>query len=252
MIIAQREGYGIPAQSIRTIETDEGAALLDIEHGVCLNLSVVAAEIWRLLQLNHSVTEIVDYLEREFDASRAQIHEDVTQFIAMVQQKGLLVSARSARPRGRLPNLLSTCLLRWHKARSPTFIKRPDKHPHLLFMQAIAALCAFDLLRFGNHFDAICRFVQYWTVSDRVLPQAVIDQVCIALDYACLWYPKRALCLQRSVVRTCLLRNCGINAQMVLGGRNVPFQAHAWTEVCGAAIHERRDVQNVYLVWERF
>jgi hypothetical protein len=52
-------------------------------------------------------------------------------------------------------------------------------------------------------------------------------------------------------VTTCLLRTCGIPAQMVIGAQEFPFKAHAWTEVDGRAINERRDVQKVYLVWER-
>jgi hypothetical protein len=36
-----------------------------------------------------------------------------------------------------------------------------------------------------------------------------------------------------------------------LGAQTVPVKAHAWTEVDGKAINERRDVQRIYAVWER-
>jgi hypothetical protein len=78
------------------------------------------------------------------------------------------------------------------------------------------------------------------------MPEGEIDRVCAAVNYACVWYPKRVLCLQRSVVTTCLLRRCGVPARMVMGARSLPFKAHAWTEVDGRAINERRDVQRIY------
>jgi hypothetical protein len=48
-----------------------------------------------------------------------------------------------------------------------------------------------------------------------------------------------------------LLRRCGIPASMVMGAQMLPFKAHAWTEVDGRAINERREVQKVYTAWER-
>jgi hypothetical protein len=71
------------------------------------------------------------------------------------------------------------------------------------------------------------------------------------MNYACVFYPKHVLCLQRSAVTTCLLRDCGVPAKMVMGAQKVPFKAHAWTEVNCSAVNERRNVQKVYAVWER-
>lgn len=56
--------------------------------------------------------------------------------------------------------------------------------------------------------------------------------------------PKQVLCLQRSAVTTCLMRHNGLRATMVLGAQTLPFKAHAWTEVDGRAVNERRDVQS--------
>jgi len=120
-----------------------------------------------------------------------------------------------------------------------------------LFWKALIGLLLFDLLRFGNHFAKMHRFVRKWKVAYRTPPPDLVDRAYRALDFACLWYPKRALCLQRSVVMTCLLRSCGVPAHMVLGAQKFPFKAHAWTEVDGRAIHERKDVQRIYGVWER-
>jgi len=121
----------------------------------------------------------------------------------------------------------------------------------LLVWKAMLGLAAFDLLGFGSNFPKIHALVQSWSTSVSPSSPDLVDQVCHAVNRACFWYPKRVLCLQRSAVTTCLLRNCGLAAQMIIGAQKCPFKAHAWTEVDGLPINERRDVRAVYLVWER-
>ena len=55
-----------------------------------------------------------------------------------------------------------------------------------------------------------------------------INNVCVAVNRAMMWYPKQVLCLQRSVVTTCLLRSSGVEAQLVMGAQRTPFKAHPW------------------------
>lgn len=120
-----------------------------------------------------------------------------------------------------------------------------------LFWKALLGLLAFDLLGLGRNFSKMHGLVSRWRVTPRTVPREAVDRVCRAVNYACIWYPKRVLCLQRSAVTTCLLRNCGVPAKMVVGAQNLPFKAHAWTEVDGRAINERRDVHRLYGIWER-
>ena len=120
-----------------------------------------------------------------------------------------------------------------------------------LFWKALIGLLAFDLLLLGRNFTRLHRVVRNWKVADRQAPRDIVDRACQAVNYACVWYPKRALCLQRSAVMTCLLRGYGVPAQMVLGAQRLPFKAHAWVEVEGQAINERANVQALYGVWER-
>lgn len=96
-------------------------------------------------------------------------------------------------------------------------------------------------------YDAVAN----WPVAHCQVDDAAVQQVCDAVNHACVWYPKRVLCLQRSAVTTCLLRDRGVPAKMVMGAQNLPFKAHAWTEVDGRAINERRNVQRIYSVWGR-
>jgi hypothetical protein len=121
----------------------------------------------------------------------------------------------------------------------------------LLTWKALQALLAFDLFGLNDNFAKMHKFVTSRTVSGYIPPPNAVNRVCDAVNNACVWYPKRVLCLQRSTVTTCMLRRYGIPAQMVIGAQKVPFKAHAWTEVDGRPINERREVHKIYDVWER-
>ena len=121
----------------------------------------------------------------------------------------------------------------------------------ILFFQALFVLSAYDILSIFCRFRTIYSTVRGWAVSSTTDGSDIVDRVCMAVNYACIWYPKQALCLQRSFVTTYLLRKHGVAAQMVLGAQKLPFKAHAWVEVDGRAINERSNVQATYAVWDR-
>ena len=121
-----------------------------------------------------------------------------------------------------------------------------------LFVQALCALFAYDVICACCRFETIHSMVRRWKVARKNQEaEDALDRVCSAVNYACIWYPKQALCLQRSFVTTYLLRRHGVDAEMVLGAQKIPFQAHAWVEVNGRAVNERSDVQATYSVWDR-
>lgn len=128
---------------------------------------------------------------------------------------------------------------------------RAQRIPQFLVWKALFGLLAFDLLGFGQNFAAMHRLVRRWKTRQISASESSVNRVCTAMNHACVWYPKRVLCLQRSAVTTCLLRHCGVPAQMVMGVQNLPFRAHAWTEVHGRTTNERRNVQKLYGVWDR-
>lgn len=121
----------------------------------------------------------------------------------------------------------------------------------ILFWKALIGLVAFDLLLLMRNFSTLHSIVSSWRVRDKEAATDTTDRVCNAINNACSWYPKRALCLQRSAVTTCLLRSSGVPAEMVIGAQKLPFKAHAWVEVHGLAVNERADVQTIYGVWDR-
>lgn len=121
-----------------------------------------------------------------------------------------------------------------------------------MFFQAFFMLFFYDILTARCRFQTMYSMVRSWKVNPKTDGAAGgVDRVCMAVNYACVWYPKQALCLQRSFVTTYLLRTHGVAARMVLGAQKLPFKAHAWVEVEGQAINERSNVQTNYSVWEQ-
>jgi hypothetical protein len=122
----------------------------------------------------------------------------------------------------------------------------------MLFVEALFGLLLYDLLNTFFPFKVIHSTVKGWKLSDKQGARDTIDQVSRAVDLAALWYPKRALCLQRSFVSTYLLRRRGIPARLVLGALKLPFRAHAWVEVNERTVNERAEAQAIQGVWERW
>src|SRR5258707_254723 len=120
-----------------------------------------------------------------------------------------------------------------------------------LTFRAFCALMVFDLSGLSHNFSKLHTLVKNSKVTDRVASKETTQAVCDAVNQACVWYPKRVLCLQRSAVTTRLLRKCGVPAAMVLGAQRIPFKAHAWVEVDGHAVNERSNVHQTFGVWER-
>lgn len=120
----------------------------------------------------------------------------------------------------------------------------------LLFVQALVGLLAYAIVVRVGKFKTVRKLVSDWkTRRHQTMPEAA-EQAIRAINLACICYPKQVLCLQRSAVTVCLMRSHGVAAQMVLGAQKIPFAAHAWVEVNGQAVNERRNVRAIYNVWE--
>jgi transglutaminase superfamily protein len=121
-----------------------------------------------------------------------------------------------------------------------------------LAAKAFFGLLTYDLLRLRpRSFARLHRRIHEWPRSQRQPEPDVEERVREAVNLACIWYPKPARCLPRSAVATCLLRDEGIAAQMVIGVQKLPFKAHAWVEVDGRVVNDRPEVQTGYMVMDR-
>jgi hypothetical protein len=121
----------------------------------------------------------------------------------------------------------------------------------LLVFKAYSKLIYFDLYLARGNFSSLYEKVRNFPVGKRAPRSGVVEEICSAMDMACIWYWKEALCLQRSAATACLLRQDGVSAQMVIGAQQLPFKAHAWVEVDGRVVNDKPYVHEMYEVLDR-
>ena len=119
-----------------------------------------------------------------------------------------------------------------------------------LVLKAYLKLIHFDLYLARGNFAALYDKVRNYLIGSRTAPDDV-ERICRAVDMACIWYWKEALCLQRSAATACLLKEYGVRAQMVIGAQQMPFKAHAWVEVDGRVVNDKPYTPEMYSVLDR-
>jgi hypothetical protein len=118
-------------------------------------------------------------------------------------------------------------------------------------LEAYARLLAHDSFMRGHDMAQLHQEVKTYPLQIRRLQTPdVSEAVSRALDCACAFYPKEALCLQRSVVLVKMLRKRGLHATMIIGAQKLPFKAHAWVEIDGLVINDRLACRERFLVLE--
>lgn len=121
----------------------------------------------------------------------------------------------------------------------------------LLVLQAYLKLIQFDVFLARKNFSALYSKVRRYPIAKKTPPADAVGRICYAMDMACIWYWKEALCLQRSAALTCLLKRYGVPAQMVIGAQQMPFKAHAWVEVDGRVVNDKSYTPELYAVLDR-
>jgi len=111
-------------------------------------------------------------------------------------------------------------------------------------------LVQFEIYLKRGDFVSLYTRVRRVPVARHLPPLGTVESICEALDLASIWYWKPILCLQRSAVLTCVLRNQGVSAQMVIGAHNFPFKAHAWVEVAEQVVGDKPYMREMYSVLE--
>jgi hypothetical protein len=120
-----------------------------------------------------------------------------------------------------------------------------------LVLQAYLSLVHFDLYLSRGNFEALYDKVRNYPVANMKPALGAVKYICDAVDMACIWYWKEALCLQRSSATACLLRKYGVRAEMVIGAQQIPFKAHAWVEVDGQVVNDKPYTPEMYGVLDR-
>jgi hypothetical protein len=120
-----------------------------------------------------------------------------------------------------------------------------------LVLRAYLKLIHFDLYLARGSFAALYEKVSQYPVGKLAPTPDTVERICSAIDMACIWYWKEALCLQRSAATACLLKEYGVPAQMVIGAQQMPFKAHAWVEVGDRVVNDKPYISEMYQVLDR-
>lgn len=122
----------------------------------------------------------------------------------------------------------------------------------ILVVKAYFQLVRFEVLLQFADFETLHRRIRnYPTVFSPANSVEEAIRICSAMDMACVFYWKHVLCLQKSAATVCLLRRCGIPAQMVIGAQKLPFKAHAWVEIDGQVINDKPYLPKLYGILDR-
>jgi Transglutaminase-like superfamily len=121
-----------------------------------------------------------------------------------------------------------------------------------LVLHSWLLLLYFDWIMHWHKFSELHRIVEEEpirpTTSVRLTPYEDLSR---AMDYACVLYFRRVLCLQRSSATAVLLRRHGWNAEMVIGAQMLPFKSHAWCEINGIVVNDKSYMHDIYEILER-
>ena len=120
-----------------------------------------------------------------------------------------------------------------------------------LAVKAYLKLIYFDYYLARGDFRNLYEKVRTYPLQQKAPSGHSVDEISAAVDVACIWYWKEALCLQRSAVIACLLKHYGVSAQMVIGVQQMPFKAHAWVEVDRRVVNDKPYMQEIYAVLDR-
>lgn len=230
------------------LKSQDGAVLFDPQHDRLCNLNTTACEM--LLQLGEGKTEkeITSATAHKYGVDESIVADDLSTFLSTIRQQHLTpncaVLSVPIDPNRRF-QIQNEATFPWY---GKTCSKSEPRSKRIMIVKALFALLGFDLILTMRSFNRLCSYIHRWPVRNVEVPdkQRLLGDICSAVDTACIWYPKKALCLQRSVVTVCLLRRNGIDARLVVGVHALPFSAHAWVEANGAVVNDYPTVRSYY------
>ena len=232
---------------VRSNSDEDGSTILHITQNKIYSIIGVGSVVWAKLAASAdglAPADIVDQLSCDFnEIPRTQIEKDTARLLASFQRVKLVQISRSSATRS-------------HTIRSVLVILAQHTITGLLRIRAsiaaaLLALAIVDVFLALLGFAAVYDLVKGWPVSRRIHGSDALERVMQEVTRAMTWYPKQAMCLQRSAVLACLLRANGIYAQMVIGCQKLPFLAHAWVEVDDQVVNDAKSVQETHKVLDR-
>ncbi len=269
----------IPAPSFteKVKKHKDGSVLLSIADDRICKLNGVGALTWMILEENPiglSLDDVVRELSGQFDAINAegqlqyevspeQLRDDTKRFLKNVTEMNLLQMEADSRGQefyyikegvsGTTSTTVVAAKRIFSTGTEPSGTTRSVSTAgeiQLLKRETLTAfigLLMFDLLLKFRGFQSLIKTVEDWpTAEPPTTDLETCRRVCAMIDRAQMYYPKKAMCLQRSAVITCMLRRRGVPAEMVLGAQEYPTKGHAWAEVSGVVVNDHSGVNARY------
>ena len=229
---------------VRSNSDEDGSTILHITQNKIYSIIGVGSVVWAKLAASAeglAPADIVDQLSCDFsEIPRTQIEKDTARLLASFQRVKLIQISRSNATRAHT----NIVFLAQHAISGLLRI-------NARVGAALLGLAIVDVFLALLGFAAVYDLVKGWPVSTRIHESDALEKVMQEVTRAMTWYPKQAMCLQRSAVLACLLRANGICAEMVIGCQKFPFLAHAWVEVESRVVNDSKSVQETHKVLDR-
>jgi nitrous oxide reductase accessory protein NosL len=250
----------------------DGSIVLSIADDRVCRLNGVGALTWMIFEENPkglSVDEVARELGEQFEAinsegelryevSPEQLRDDTAGFVNKMSEMNLLKPMTDSRRRvvyclrEGVSGTTSATSAHTERSQCTEMMESESADDDIRLskretLTAFIGLAAFDLLLKLRGFQSLIKKVEQWpTAEPRTTDRELCRRIRAMVDRAQMYYPKKAMCLQHSAVVTCLLRRKGVPAEMVLGARAFPPEAHAWAEVKGEVINDKPTIKTKY------
>lgn len=239
----KKRGADRNGRSVYLITSRDGGVLFDLDNDEFLKLDPIASNMWALLSVGRSKSEVVTTLSKLCDIDSVRVAKDLESLLQSAEKRQITPECVQI-SEGSKPSVQE------HE-NYPYYGQDPDqprpRPSRLTVCHAFLSLAAFDLALSTGSLKTLCRWVTKWPLKlPRRGDAEMIGRVCTAVERACVWYPKKAVCLQRSAVTVCLLKSAGIDARMIVGARVMPMVSHAWVEVDGSVVNDHIKVRRVF------
>jgi hypothetical protein len=122
-------------------------------------------------------------------------------------------------------------------------------HPWFLTIHSLLELLRYDVAHRIFGYRLIHRSIV--RKRDAATAGCAFDTALEAFNRALILYPKRVMCLQRSVALARVLCGLGLQPRVVIGYRPRPFFGHAWVELDGAVVNDSVAYREQLLVLDR-
>jgi hypothetical protein len=246
----------------------EGSVLLTSD-GRIIKLNSVGSLLWELLYSQQDaggVTEpnLLAFVSEKFETDQTSSHQnllgnDLKHFLFALKNRRL-ISVSADQNGAQLFSAAKGTLWSGQLCRQvpcaranlgTTPVKNETDRKRFMTLRALSWLLIYSLLLRTGGFRAIRKIVerkgkQLIKLSDNNSERETCFQICTAVDRAQVYLLRQALCLQRSIVITRLLQDCGIDAETVIAAHLMPFKSHAWVEIDGEVVNDSPNVKRYY------